>query len=352
MFSCKKNTDHNKEVKPIVNIEKSKDSKFKNEPLVSEIYTADPSAHVFNNKIYVYASHDIPSTHVEKDCGSQYDMKDYRVFSMDSIGGVVTLHDIALDLKDVPWAKRQLWAPDAAYKNGKYYLYFPAKNIDDVFRVGVAISDKPEGPFKAEPNFIKGSYSIDPSVFTDDDGNSYMYFGGIWGGQLQRWENNTYTAFDCSKQDRDDPESAAISPRIAKMTGDMLDFDEDVKEIQILDKEGVPLLTKDYDRRFFEACWMHKREGVYYLSYSTGDTHNIVYATSDNPYGPFTYQGVLNNPVKGWTNHHSVVEIKGKWYLFYHDIQLSNQTTLRNVKVTELFHNADGSIQAISTYFK
>ena len=133
------------------------------------------------------------------------------------------------------------------------------------------------------------------------------------------------------------------------MSDDMLSFSEEVKEVQILDDQGSPLLTKDIDRRFFEAAWIHKKNGVYYLSYSTGDTHFLQYATGDNPYGPFTYKGIMNNPVKGWTNHHSVVEINSKWYLFYHDIQLSNQTNLRNVKVTELFHNSDGSIKTINT---
>ena len=322
---------------------------FLNVPLVSEIYTADPSAHVFNGRIYVYPSHDIESTIVDDDCGSQYSMKDYHVLSMDSIGGPVTIHEPALELKDVPWAKRQFWAPDAAEKNGKYYLYFPTKDKEDVFRIGVAVSDKPEGPFKAEPNFIPGSYSIDPAVFKDDEGSYYMYFGGIWGGQLQRWENNSYTASDCSKQDRGIPESPAIAPRIAKMTDDMLGFAETVKEIEVLDTAGNPILTKDLDRRFFEACWMHKYNGTYYLSYSTGDTHYLVYATATNPYGPFVYQGIMNNPVKGWTNHHSVVEVKGQWYLFYHDIQLSKQTNLRNVKVAALYHNEDGSIQTITT---
>ncbi|MEC7876773.1 MAG: family 43 glycosylhydrolase, partial [Bacteroidota bacterium] len=162
-------------------------NKFKDQPLVSEIYTADPSAHIFNGKIYVYPSHDIIEENpLYDDCGSQYAMRDYRVLSMDYIGGPVTIHDVALDLDDVPWAKRQFWAPDAAEKDGKFYLYFPTKDKDDIFRIGVAVSDKPEGPFKSKKTSIEGSYSMDPSVFKDDDGSYYMYFGGIWGGQLQR----------------------------------------------------------------------------------------------------------------------------------------------------------------------
>ncbi len=116
----------------------------------------------------------------------------------------------------------------------------------------------------------------------------------------------------------------------------MLQFAEPVKEIKILDSTGTPLSAKDHDRRFFEASWLHKYKDKYYFSYSTGDTHFIAYATGDSPYGPFTYRGVVLNPVEGWTNHHSIVEFKGKWYLFYHDTELSGKTHLRNVKVTDL----------------
>ena len=326
-------------------------NKFMDRPLVSEIFTADPSAHLFEGKIYVYPSHDI----IEKnpmydDCGSQYAMRDYRVLSMDYIGGPVTIHDVALDLNDVTWAKRQFWAPDAAEKNGKYYLYFPTKDKRDIFKIGVAISSNPAGPFKPEKNPIKGSYSMDPSVFKDDDGSYYMYFGGIWGGQLQRWdENNNYTESGCETQDNGIPNSPAISPRIALMSDDMLNFAEEPKPIRIIDKNGDPILTKDHDRRFFEAAWVHKKDGTYYLSYSTGNTHYIVYATSDNPYGPFVYQGIMNNPVQGWTNHHSTLEVDNKWYFFYHDTQISGKDFLRNVKVTEMFHDSIGKIKTINT---
>ncbi|RYG44360.1 MAG: alpha-N-arabinofuranosidase, partial [Chitinophagaceae bacterium] len=123
---------------------------------------------------------------------------------------------------------------------------------------------------------------------------------------------------------------------------------EPVKEIKLIDKNGKPFTEKENDKRFFEAAWLHKYNGKYYFSYSTGDTHFISYATGDNPYGPFTYQGVILQPVEGWTNHHSIVEIKGRWYIFYHDVQLSGKTHLRNVKVTALQHNPDGSIQTIT----
>jgi GH43 family beta-xylosidase len=164
----------------------------KPKPLVKNIYTADPSAHVFNGKIYIYPSHDVESKVPQDDEGGHFNMADYHIFSMDDINAPAKDHGVALNVKDIPWAGRQLWAPDAAFKNGTYYLYFPVKDKKDVFRIGVATSKSPTGPFKPEANPIAGSYSIDPAVFTDKDGKSYMYFGGIWGGQLQRWHSGNY----------------------------------------------------------------------------------------------------------------------------------------------------------------
>ncbi len=322
--------------------------KFLNQPLVTEIYTADPSAHVFEGRLYVYPSHDIEAGIPEDDLGSHFDMRDYRVLSMDAVGGPVTLHDVALDIKSVPWAGRQMWAPDAAEKGGRYYLYFPVKDKQDVFRIGVAVGDKPAGPFRAEPEAIAGSFSIDPAVFTDHDGKSYMYFGGIWGGQLQRWKSGAYKADDETQPANDQP---ALMPKVARLRDDMLGFAEAPKDLKVQDEAGKPLLSGDSARRFFEASWMHKVGDTYYFTYSTGDTHFIVYATGKSPYGPFTYRGKVLEPVLGWTNHHSIVEFLGKWYLFYHDAQLSlGQTHLRNVKVTELRHRPDGSIETINAY--
>jgi hypothetical protein len=316
------------------------------QPLVSNIYTADPSAHVFNGKIYIYPSHDIESGIKQDDNGSHFDMKDYHIFSMDSPDGKITDHGVALDIKDIPWAGRQLWAPDAAYKNGTYYLYFPVKDKQDVFRIGIATSKKPEGPFKAEMTPIEGSFSIDPSVFKDTNGTYYMYFGGIWGGQLQRWAGNTYDANGKLRTAKEE----AFLPKVAKMSNNMLGFAETPKDVKIIDENGKVFLESNNDKRFFEAAWVHKYNDKYYFSYSTGDTHFISYAIGDNPYGPFTYKGVVLNPVQGWTNHHSILEFKGKWYLYYHDVQLSGQTHLRNIKVAELQYNPDGTIVTVNAY--
>ena len=324
---------------------------FLSQPLVRAIYTADPAAHVFNGRIYIYGSHDIDAGIPEDDLGSHFAMRDYRPLSMDGIGSAVTIHDVALDQANVPWAGQQLWAPDAAMKAGKYYLYFPAKDKAQVFRIGVAIGDRPEGPFKAEPEPIKGSFSIDPAVFRDDDGQYYMYFGGLWGGQLQKWKSGAFKADDDAQPPADQP---ALSPKVVRLDAGMTAFSGHPRDLQILDEHGKPLLSGDHDRRFFEASWLHKYKGNYYFSYSTGDTHFIAYAMGKSPWGPFTYKGRILQPVLGWTNHHSIVQVGDKWYLFYHDSQLSRgDTHLRNIKQpVEIHYNEDGTIQAIDPLLK
>jgi hypothetical protein len=311
------------------------------QPLINHIFTADPSAHVFNGRIYIYPSHD-RDTHIPaNDNGDQYDMADYHVFSMGSIDEPVIDHGVALALEDIPWASRQLWAPDAAMMRGTYYLYFPARDRNGIFRIGVAISNIPEGPFRADPEPIAGSYSMDPCSFVDEDGQAYLYFGGIWGGQLQCWESGQ---FDPGGKEPSG-QVPAIQPRVARLNEEMRSFIGEVMPVRIVDERGQPLLAEDHERRFFEAAWMHKRNGVYYFSYSTGDTHYLVYATGDNPLGPFTYRGRILEPVIGWTTHHSIVEFQGKWYLFYHDASISGGTShLRCVKAAEIFYGADGSI--------
>ena len=322
-------------------------------PLVTHIYTADPSAHYFNGKIYIYPSHDIDAGEAFDDLGSHFAMEDYHVISMDSIDSKAVDNGVALHVDDVPWAQQQMWAPDANEKDGKFYLFFPAKDYEGVFRIGVAISDSPTGPFKAEPKAIKGSFSIDPAVFKDDDGAYYMYFGGLWGGQLQRWRTGVFNADQPKSPTAFLPadDEPALLPLVAKMTDDLLEFDETPKALEILDQNGNLLLSGDNDRRFFEAAWLHKHNGKYYFSYSTGDTHFICYAIGDSPYGPFTYTGRILNPVVGWTSHHSVCEIEGKTYLFYHDSSLSKGVThLRSVKVAEIEYREDGSIVTLDPY--
>jgi hypothetical protein len=318
------------------------------QPLVTHIYTADPSAHVFNGKIYVYPSHDVQTDIQDNDNGDQYAMTDYHVLSLPEIRGPVTDHGTVLSLPQIPWASKQLWAPDAAFRDGKYYLYFPARDKQGVFRIGVAVGDKPEGPFTPEPEPIAGSYSIDPASFVDDDGEAYLYFGGIWGGQLQCWSSGVFEADKYEVDGEKEPvgDVPALQPRVAKLSGDMKSFASPVRDLAILDADGQLLKASDHDRRFFEAAWMHKYNGTYYFSYSTGDTHYLCYATGKSPFGPFVYGGRILEPVVGWTTHHSIVEFGGRWWLFHHDASLSGgKNHLRCVKVREIFYGSNGEIQ-------
>ena len=318
-----------------------------NEPLLTHMFTADPSAHVFEGKIYIYPSHDLDKDVVDNDNGDQYQMEDYHVLSMDDINSPCVDHGEVLHMKDVPWVSKQMWAPDAAYKNDTYYLYFPARDKEGIFRIGVASSKNPAGPFTPQPNYIEGTFSIDPAVLVDDDNRAYIYFGGLWGGQLEKWRTNS---FDPNGKEPA-PDQPAVGPRVAELSDDMLSLKEAAQEIVILDEKGNQLLAGDEDRRYFEGPWMHKFNGKYYLSYSTGSTHYLVYAEGDNPKGPFTYKGRILEPVIGWTTHHSIVQFKDKWYLFYHDSSLSGGVNhLRCVKYTELTIDPDGTIHTIKPY--
>ncbi|MFC4728453.1 glycoside hydrolase family 43 protein [Coralloluteibacterium thermophilus] len=317
------------------------------QPLVSHIYTADPSAHVFEGKVYVYPSHDIDAGIPFNDNGDHFGMEDYHVLRMDTPESEAVDCGVALHVRDVPWAAKQMWAPDAACRDGRYYLYFPAKDAAGRFRIGVAVGERPEGPFVPDSEPIAGSYSIDPAVYGDADGAFYMYFGGLWGGQLEKYRDNVYDARNGEPAD----DAPALGPRVARLREDMRGFAEAPREVLILDGEGRPLRAGDHARRYFEGPWLHRYRGTYYLSYSTGDTHLLCYATGDNPYGPFVHRGTILTPVVGWTTHHSIVEFGGRWWLYYHDSVLSGGVThLRTAKVTELHHDEEGRIRTIHPY--
>ena len=306
-------------------------------------YMADPSVHIFNDRVYIYPSHDWECENVENDNGDQYVMKDYHVLSTDDpMNGEVIDHGCALKLEDIPWAGRQMWDNDCQETDGKYYMYFPLKDKCDIFRIGVAVADCPEGPFIPQPDPIRGSYSMDICVLKE--GNDYlMYFGGLWGGQLQRYKDNK--ALESAYLP--EGEEPALPSRVVKLTDDMLQWAEEPKPVYVVDEEGNPLKAND-PHRFFEASWVHKHNGKYYFSYSTGDSHLLCYAIGDNPYGPFTYKGVILTPVVGWTTHHSILEYKGKTYLFHHDsVPSGGKSWLRSLKVCELTYNEDGTIQTI-----
>jgi hypothetical protein len=307
-------------------------------------YMADPAAHVFNGKLYIYPSHDWESGIPENDNGDHFNMKDYHCLSINDIeNDLASDEGVILSVGDIPWAGRQLWDNDVVEKNGKYYLIYCMKDKTDIFHLGVAISDRPEGPFCPETDPIRGSYSIDPCAFKDDDNSVYVYFGGIWGGQLQRYKGNKALENAFLPEGK----QTALPSRVVKMTDDVLQFAEEPKPVLVIDGNGEPLKADD-PHRFFEASWMHKYKGKYYFTYSTGDTHFLCYAVGDNPYGPFTYKGVILDPVVGWTTHHSIAEYKGHWYLFHHDCVPSNDKTwLRSLKVVEIEYDEYDNIKKV-----
>ncbi|MBQ5477500.1 MAG: family 43 glycosylhydrolase, partial [Bacteroidaceae bacterium] len=283
-------------------------------PIINSMYSADPSARVFGDTLWVYPSHD-------KDDALSFSMEDYHTFSTTDMK-TWTDHGVIFNpTKQTKWAKEAAWAPDCICRNGKYYLYYPT----DKKHIGVAVSDRPDGPFRDplghplisidSPGVVCDRDFIDPCVFIDDDGQAYLFMG-----------QNTV----CS----------------IKLNEDMISYDGKVHII-----EGV----KD----FFEAVWVHKRNGIYYMSYSDGPFHGhepqIAYCTSKSPLGPYTYQGVILDPVNSGTNHHSIVNYKGEDYLFYHTADISKYLhdgfhcgVRRSVCYDKLNYNSDGTICKVS----
>ncbi|MGN0855470.1 MAG: glycoside hydrolase family 43 protein [Kiritimatiellia bacterium] len=307
-------------------------------------YMADPSVHVFDGRIYIYPSHDWETVTSENDNGDQYMMKDYHVLRIDGdpMTGAVVDCGCALRQENIPWAGQQLWDCDVAEQDGRYYLYFPMKDRNHIFRCGVAVADRPEGPFVPEPDPIRGSYSIDYCVLATDGGH-ILYFGGIWGGQLQRYRDNL------AQETPRLPVGAepALAPRAVRLSADMKQFAEPPRAIEIVDADGRPLRADD-PHRFFEASWVFVRHGRYYFTYSTGDTHLLCWAVGTNPWGPFVYGGVILTPVVGWTTHHSIIEWKGEWYLFHHDsVPSGGRSYLRSLKVCPLTFDGSGNILPI-----
>lgn len=296
-------------------------------------YMADPSAHVFDGRLYIYPSHDWDSGEAFDDDGGHFQMRDYHALSFADIEtGEATDHGVILSLEDIPWASRQLWDNDVVEYNGRYYMVFCAKDHTGTFRLGMATSDKPEGPFRPEAAPIKGSYSIDPCLFKDDDGEIYCYFGGLWGGQLQRYRDN----LRLEKEYLPEGDEEALPARVVKMDMEAGQFAEQPCPVVVVDADGNALKAAD-PHRFFEASWLYKRDGLYHFVYSTGDSHLLCEATGTSPYGPFTFQRVILEPVVGWTTHASVCQFRGKWYLFHHDCGPSaGKTWLRSLKVREL----------------
>lgn len=284
---------------------------FAQNPLITHQFTADPSARVFGDRVYVYPSHDILAN---KDRGREgwFCMEDYHVFSSANLSDWED-HGVIVTQNKVPWVKPDsysMWAPDCIERNGKYYFYFPSTPADTTggrgFRIGVAVADQPTGPFIPQDLPIAGVRGIDPNVFIDKDGQAYLYWsqGNIYGAKLK--ENMT---------------ELASEPVI----------------FQNLPTKGLK-----------EGPYLFERKGIYYLTYPhvENKTERLEYATSNSPLGPFKVTGVIMDETPGcWTNHHSIVEFKNQWLLFYHANDLSPSfDKARSIRADYLSFNDDGTI--------
>ena len=288
-------------------------SAFATNPLITDQFTADPTARVFEGKVYVYPSHDIREPAGYKGRPNWFVMEDYHVFSSDNLTDWKD-HGVILTRSDVEWADQSayaMWAPDAVFKDGKYYFYFPAMAKGGGFRIGVAISDRPYGPFKPVATPIEGVKGIDPAVLIDKDGSAYLFYS------MER-------IF-----------AAKLKPNMLEIEGEPIVFDK-------LPKKGLQ-----------EGPFVFERNGLYYLTYPHVENkiERLEYATSTSPLGPYTWAGViLDESTSGcWTVHHSIVDFQGQSYLFYHDRDLSPSfDKRRSIRADKLFFNADGTIQKVT----
>ena len=294
-------------------------------PIIRDQFTADPTARVFNNKVYLYPSHDI-----KPPAGQRQDwfcMEDYHVFSSENLTDW-TDHGVIVTQNKVPWVRPDsysMWAPDCVERNGKYYFYFPSAPKNGMgFGIGVAVADRPEGPFICEPEPVKGISGIDPCVLLASDGNAYIFWG---------------------------------AGRCAKLKPNMKELADDTpkEKVKFRDREfemyGVNCL-KGLPSRQAEGPFAFEANGWYYLTYPyvRENTEVLGYAMSKNPMGPYEYKGLIMPEHENgcWTNHHSIVNYKGQWYLFYHQNAFSpRDDKRRSVQVDKLYFNADGTIKEV-----
>ena len=281
-------------------------------PVITGNFSADPTARLFNGKIYLYPSHDIISP-VEPE-RRWFSMADYHVYSSENLTDW-TDHGVILSQEQVPWgnpAAYSMWAPDCVCRDGKYYFYFPDAPAEGRgFAIGVAVSDSPEGPFVPEKQPIGGVMGIDPCVLLASDGEAYLY----WGGMGLR--------------------GARLKKNMTELDGPSVRLDE-------------PLPAG-----FKEGPFAFERNGKFYLTYPwvQDRTETLAYAMSDNPLGPFEFKGIImaQSPAECWTNHHSLVEYQGEWYLFYHHNDYSPYFDKnRSVRIDRVTFNDDGTILPVT----
>ena len=289
------------------------DSAFATNPIITDQFTADPTARVFEGQVYLYPSHDIPVPPGSGARSNWFCMEDYHVFSSSNLVNW-TDHGVICNQTNVPWLTRHnfdMWAPDCVFNHGRYYFYFPVGG-----RIGVAISENPYGPWKVLDQPVTGVHGIDPCVLLDDDGSAYLF-------------------------------TAAGGISVSRLKASMVETETRPQRIANLPRPGL-----------IEGPFAFKRNGIYYLTYPHAVTdaaghqgaERLEYSISTNIFGPYNWAGVITdtNASGCWTEHHSIVQYQGQWYLFYHDAQLSpNFDKNRSVRIDYLHFNDDGTIQKV-----
>ena len=307
-------------------------------PIIRDQYAADPTARVFGDRVYLYPSHDIPAPEGQRQ--DWFCMADYHVFSSGNLTDW-TDHGVILSQEQVPWGKADaysMWAPDCVEKDGKYYFYFPNAPKDGRgFAIGVGVSDSPAGPFLLEPEPIRGVSGIDPCVLIDRDGSAYLYWSGM-------------------------------GIRGGKLKANMKELAGELQEVKMPRREGMPdmppmmvggQLMEGLPEGFKEGPFAFRRGDWYYLTFPwvRGDksscsnpTETLAYAMSRSPLGPWDFKGIIMaEHVDGcWTNHHSLVEYGGQWYLFYHHNDYSPQMDKRrSARIERVTFRNDGTIEEV-----
>jgi arabinoxylan arabinofuranohydrolase len=284
-------------------------------PIVQHLYTADPAPLVVNGRVYVYTGHD-------EDASTYFTMKEWRVFSSTDMVNW-TDHGSPMSLATFSWADANAWAGQVVARNGKYYWYAPMRQRSSgQMVIGVGVSDSPTGPFRdAIGRPLVGNNEIDPTVFIDDDGQAYLYWGN---------PNLSYV----------------------KLNADMISYSGSVTRIP-LTTAGFGTRTGNATRPtlFEEGPWVYKRGGLYYNVFAAKCCSEFIgYSTSPGPTGPWTYRGTIM-PTQGssFTNHAGVIDFRGGSYFFYHNGALpGGGGYTRSVAVEKFSYNSDGTIPTIN----
>lgn len=282
-------------------------------PIVQSIYTADPAPLVYNNRMYIFTGHD-------SDGSTSYNMWDWHIYSSVDMANWQH-HGVGMSLSSFTWARDRAWAGQAIERNGRFYWYVPVRRSNGRMAIGVATSSNITGPYVdaiGAPSLENGE--IDPTVFIDDDGQAYLYWGNpnLW---------------------------------YVKLNEDMVSYSGSLTQVP-LTAEGFGVRTGVAGRptQFEEAPWLYKRNGIYYMIYAAACCpENIQYSTGPSATGPWTYRGLLQ-PAEGTssTNHVGIVDYKGVSYYVYHNSWLPGGGSFtRSVCVESFKYNADGTIPRI-----